>query len=319
MIIHDHYGLFIIPLDPPADRSWAGFPEAAFAGWFYVLMPFNHFPIDRCTILWSGNAPGADGPAEERWIRWNGHQTQTSEWSASQSHANWHGSIVFLSFICVWYFIDMHIKRVEFWQPQHPSSCHWSWFGDVSFWGDATKQLEQKPQSPQRWSKLPRQTARCNARVEVENPTNTRTSHWCDLQNQGVTACGHQRVCILQLCRPSNTEKPCFCFPILVCSDVYFIWGSTLSWTIGMLWIVMTCCSDTCHDWLILVVGLPPFPSWPSTCRSLFRRPAGKMSPNTSSWRVRKTPRSPEKDDILVGGLEHVLFSHILGIVIPID
>ena len=88
--------------------------------------------------------------------------------------------------------------------------------------------------------------------------------------------------------------------PPLFLSDVYFIWGSTLSWTLGMLWIVMTCCSDTCHDWLILVVGLPPFPSWPSTCRSLFRRPAGKMSLNTSSWRVRKTPRSPEKDVIMI-------------------
>ena len=150
----------------------------------------------------------------------------------------------------------------------------------------------------QRCSKLPKICPMWRT-LQVENPTNTCPSHWCDLQNQGATVlefatvCGDQTVCI-------STTMPAFKQRKTLLSPSYFgvlrvvplvsfivcLFHLRVNFKLNKLnhRNVMKCYSNACHNWLILMVGLPRFPYFPvvADCRSSFRRPVVNMSPNPS-------------------------------------
>lgn len=133
--------------------------------------------------------------------------------------------------------------------------------------------------------------------LQVENPTNTCPSHWCDLQNQGATvlefatACGDQTVCISTTMPALKQRKamlsPSYFGVLHVAPLVFFIvclfhLRVNLSWTIEMLWNVTVMPAITGWFWWWVCHVSHIFPSWPTICRSSFRRPVVNMSPNVT-------------------------------------
>lgn len=270
----------MIPLDP--DRS--GFSQAAFAGWFWCVAPWGP------SIGRSEHVSGADGPAEECWICWIGHKAQISEWRRlSQSH--WQIDMFHMCIrthtynTCIYCPYDYHIwydfylyaylrdllgtNAWSFWQ-QHPSlMCFWK------FRGDATKQLEHKPQSqrpamPQTAQNLP----------DVTNASGRKSDEHMSkpLMRSPKSRCYSARVCyslwgsdgmhFYNYAGPQTKKSHAFAFLFwcIACCSFSILYSMSISFE-GQLKLnhrnVMKCYSHACHNWLILVVGLPCFPYFP--------------------------------------------------------
>lgn len=270
----------MIPLDP--DRS--GFSQAAFAGWFWCVAPWGP------SIGRSEHVSGADGPAEECWICWIGHKAQISEWRRlSQSH--WQIDMFHMCIrthtynTCIYCPYDYHIwydfylyaylrdllgtNAWSFWQ-QYPSlMCFWK------FRGDATKQLEHKPQSqrpamPQTAQNLP----------DVTNASGRKSDEHMSkpLMRSPKSRCYSARVCyslwgsdgmhFYNYAGPQTKKSHAFAFLFwcIACCSFSILYSMSISFE-GQLKLnhrnVMKCYSHACHNWLILVVGLPCFPYFP--------------------------------------------------------